>query len=199
MSIYAKLTQIQNGMRVTKDKRNDFGKYTYRSAEMIYEAAKPLCLEHGVTLSMSDEVVQIGERYYIKATATLTDGTETISKSAYAREAEQMKGQSDPQVSGSTSSYARKYALQGMFLLDDNKDPDELENGGKVEPKRAEKSKTAGTISEAKVQELVDLAKIKDKDLGMIKMSISKKYNKTKIEDLTPEELAPIMDWLRGL
>ena len=128
MSIYAKLTQIQNGMRVTKDKRNDFGKYTYRSAEMIYEAAKPLCLEHGVTLSMSDEVIQIGERYYIKATATLTDGTETISKSAYAREAEQMKGQSDPQVSGSTSSYARKYALQGLFLLDDNKDPDEVEN-----------------------------------------------------------------------
>lgn len=134
MSIYAKLTQIQNGMRVTKDKRNDFGKYTYRSAEMIYEAAKPLCLEHGVTLSMSDEVVQIGERYYIKATATLTDGTETISKSAYAREAEQMKGQSDPQVSGSTSSYARKYALQGLFLLDDNKDPDEVEDAPERKP-----------------------------------------------------------------
>lgn len=199
MSIYKKLTDIQNGMRVTKDKTNSFGKYTYRSAEMIYESAKPLCLEHGVNLTLHDEVELIGERYYIKATAILTDGTETISKTAYAREAEQMKGQSDPQVSGSTSSYARKYALQGLFLLDDNKDPDELENGGKVEPKRSEKAKTAGAISEAKVQELVDLAKIKDKDLGMIKMSISKKYNKTKIEDLTPEELAPIMDWLRGL
>lgn len=149
MSIYKKLTDIQNGMRVTKDKTNSFGKYTYRSAEMIYESAKPLCLEHGVNLTLHDEVELIGERYYIKATAILTDGTETISKTAYAREAEQMKGQSDPQVSGSTSSYARKYALQGLFLLDDNKDPDELENGGKVEKQKP--------VDNKKKSQLVDL------------------------------------------
>lgn len=147
-TIYQKLIEIQNKIRVTKDKDNDFGKYKYRSAEMIYEGAKPLCMECGLLLTVSDEVVTMGERYYIKATATLTDGKETLTNTAYAREAEQMKGQSDPQVSGSTSSYARKYALQGLFLLDDNKDPDEMENGGKVTAKPADK---------AKLNELVDL------------------------------------------
>ena len=197
--INEKLVKIQNSLRVTKDKTNSFGKYTYRSAEMIYEAVKPFCLEQGVTMTMSDEVVLIGDRYYIKATATLTDGKETITKAAYAREANDMKGQSEAQITGTTSSYARKYCLQGLFLLDDNKDPDELENGGKVEPKRADKPKTAGTISEAQVQDLVDLAKIKEKDLGTIKVSIVKKYNKANIEELTPAEYEPIMTWLRGL
>ena len=137
-TIYQKLIEIQNKIRVTKDKNNDFGKYKYRSAEMIYEGAKPLCMECGLLLTVSDEVVTMGERYYIKSTATITDGKETVTNTAYAREAEQMKGQSDPQVSGSTSSYARKYALQGLFLLDDNKDPDEMEDGGKVPPMPAD-------------------------------------------------------------
>ena len=202
--INEKLVKIQNGLRVTKDKKNDFGKYMYRSAEMIYDAAKPLCLEHGVTLTMSDEVILIGERYYIKSIATLTDGKETITKCAYAREAENMKGQSEAQISGTTSSYARKYCLQGLFLLDDNKDPDELENGGKAEPEKAktkkpEPAKTSSTISEAQVHELFDLAKIKGEDIGKLKASVAKRYNKTNAADLTPEELEPIMNWLRGL
>jgi hypothetical protein len=147
-TIYQKLIEVQNKIRVTKDKNNDFGKYKYRSAEMIYEGAKPLCMECGLLLTVSDEVVTMGERYYIKSTATITDGKETVTNTAYAREAEQMKGQSDPQVSGSTSSYARKYALQGLFLLDDNKDPDEMENGGKA---------TAKPTDPAKLNTLVDL------------------------------------------
>lgn len=126
MNIYEKLLAIQTELKAPKGQRNDFGKYNYRSCEDILEAVKPLCQKNQATLVLSDELVNIGERYYIKATATLYDTTENtqISNSAYARESETKKGMDDSQITGTASSYARKYALNGLFNIDDTKDAD---------------------------------------------------------------------------
>lgn len=126
MNIWEKLSNIQREVKVTKSQFNKFGNYSYRSAEDILETAKPVCFKHGAVLVLSDDVVAVGDRYYVKATATLKD-TETddaISVSAFAREDENQKGMTSSQLTGATSSYARKYCLNGLFNLDDNKDPD---------------------------------------------------------------------------
>lgn len=123
------LNEIQIRLNAPKDKYNSFGKYSYRSCESILEAVKPLLSELKCTLVLNDEIVQVGERYYIKATAMLTDEQgKQFSASAYAREDEDKKGLDGAQLSGSTSSYARKYALNGLFAIDDNKDPDANEH-----------------------------------------------------------------------
>lgn len=126
MSIYAKLMEIQTKLKAPKGQYNSFGKYSYRNCEDILEALKPLLLEQKCVVVLSDEVVQIGGRYYIKATATLTDaeGEASISNTAYAREEDAKKGMDGSQITGASSSYARKYALNGLFGIDDNKDSD---------------------------------------------------------------------------
>lgn len=126
MNIYEKLSNIQNELKCNKNQYNDFGKYAYRSCEDILEAVKPLLKKEKVVLTISDELQYIGNRYYIKATATLidTESEATISNSAYAREEETKKGMDGSQITGASSSYARKYALNGLFGIDDNKDSD---------------------------------------------------------------------------
>ena len=119
-----KLMRIQAKLKAPKGQRNTFGNYNYRSCEDILEAVKPLLAEEGCTLTLSDEIELIGDRYYIKATATLKSDKEEIQVSAYAREEQAKKGMDSAQVTGATSSYARKYALNGLFCIDDNKDPD---------------------------------------------------------------------------
>jgi len=123
-SLNEKLISIQSELKATKDKYNKFGGYSYRSAEGILEAVKPLLRKFDVSLLISDDVLLIGNRFYIKATATLRSGEETVSSSAFAREEETKKGMDGAQVTGSASSYARKYALNGLFCIDDNKDAD---------------------------------------------------------------------------
>lgn len=121
----AELVRIQTAIKAPKNQYNKFGGYNYRSCEDIMEAVKPLLLETGCTLVVSDEVVLVGERYYVKATATLTaPGGEQWCNTAYAREAADKKGMDAAQVTGAASSYARKYALSGLLCLDDNKDAD---------------------------------------------------------------------------
>lgn len=119
-----KLMRIQSKLKAPKGQRNSFGNYNYRSCEDILEAVKPLLAEEDCTLTLSDEVKLIGDRYYIEATATLRSGNEGIQVSAYAREEQAKKGMDSAQVTGATSSYARKYALNGLFCIDDTKDPD---------------------------------------------------------------------------
>ena len=121
-----KLTKIQTQIKAPKTLYNSFGKYKYRNAESIYEALKPFLKEHNVSLTLSDDAIAVGDRIYIKATAILIDNEtgETWSASALAREALDKKGMDDSQITGTASSYARKYALNGMFLLDDTKDAD---------------------------------------------------------------------------
>lgn len=119
-----KLRYIQQRLNAPKDLRNDFGKYNYRSCESILQAVKPLLEETKTTLLLNDAVEVIGNRFYLKAKATLSDGVQSISTTAYAREDEAKKGMDGAQLTGATSSYARKYALNALFCIDDNKDAD---------------------------------------------------------------------------
>ena len=140
-----RISAAQTELKAPKNQYNSFGKYSYRSCEDILEAAKPVCAKYGLLLTVSDEAVQIGERYYIKATAALYDAQggsdEVMSATAYAREPESKKGMDDSQITGTASSYARKYALNGLFNIDDTKDADTDEyrkNSQKAETAKAE-------------------------------------------------------------
>jgi hypothetical protein len=134
------LAKIQAAVKAPKGQFNNFGRYKYRSCEDIVEAIKPVINPLGFALTLSDEVVFIGTRFYIKATATLTDGNETYAATAYAREEEVKKGMDGSQITGASSSYARKYALNGLFAIDDTKDSDSMDN--KEEEEKKEKKTT---------------------------------------------------------
>lgn len=123
-----KLSELQAEIKVGKSLKNNFGNYNYRNVEQILSELKPYLAKLGLSLLLSDEVVLVGNRFYIKATAKLSDGVNSVETTAYARESESKKGMDDAQLSGSCSSYARKYALGGLLLLDDNKDIDSLDN-----------------------------------------------------------------------
>lgn len=143
--IFAALMAVQAELKAPKNQHNSFGKYDYRSAEDIIEAVKPLLKDNGLFLNMSDEIVLIGDRYYVKATVKVVDVVtgESVQTSALAREAAQKKGMDESQVTGTASSYARKYALNGLFAIDDNRDADTDEyaaqtrqNGAGARPQR---------------------------------------------------------------
>lgn len=119
-----KLIHIQKELKVPKNQYSKFGKYSFRSAEDILEAVKSLNVEQGLLLTLTDDPVLIGDWHYIKATATITDGENTHTVTAYARESETKKGMDSSQITGAASSYARKYALNGLYLIDDTKDAD---------------------------------------------------------------------------
>lgn len=137
------LVYIQTHLKAPKNQFNKFGGYRYRSCEDIMEALKPLLLERDCILTMSDDIIQVGDRVYVKATATLTtsEGVQ-YSNTAFAREAESKKGMDESQVTGTASSYARKYALNGLFCIDDTKDVDAL-NTSKEYTEPQQKSQTA--------------------------------------------------------
>src|SRR5690554_3056448 len=123
-NITTRLASVQARLRAPKGQYNSFAKYHYRSAEDIIEAVKPLVHEQGMALTISDELVQVGDRYYVRATAAVSDGEQTVAVTGFAREASERKGMDDSQITGSASSYARKYALNGLFAIDDGKDAD---------------------------------------------------------------------------
>lgn len=166
MNIYEKLLNIQNELKAPKNQHNNFGNYDYRSCEDILEAVKPLCEKHKVVLNIADEIVMVGERYYVRATATLIDVEDTkedaiamIENVAYAREEENKKGMDASQVTGATSSYARKYALNGLFCIDDTKDAD-TDAYKKQQDKSVNKTATQAPklISEAQRKRLFKIA-----------------------------------------
>ena len=126
-----KVGDIQHKLKAPKGQYNSFGKYNYRSCEDILEGVKPLLKEHNLALLINDEIIQIGERYYVKATARITDGREIVSATAYAREPDTKKGMDESQITGATSSYARKYALNALLCIDDTKDADTMDNSKK--------------------------------------------------------------------
>lgn len=128
------LHEIQAKVKAPKGQFNNFGGYKYRSCEDIVEAVKPIVNKMGYSLILTDELVNIGARYYVKATATLTDGKTFYSAVGYAREEETKKGMDSSQITGAASSYARKYALNGLFAIDDTKDADATNDHGKNDP-----------------------------------------------------------------
>lgn len=124
LTFLQKLINLQKELKAPKSNYNNFGKYKYRSAEDILEAVKPLNTKHGLLLTLSDESVVTGTWNYIKAIATITDGENSHTVTGYARESETKKGMDHSQITGTASSYARKYALNGLYLIDDTKDAD---------------------------------------------------------------------------
>lgn len=126
LALQQKLLVIQEALKAPKDKKNEYGGYAYRTAEGILAAVKPYLKSQGCTVTMTDDILLVGDRYYIKAVATLSDGNTSISCAALAREAVKQGGMADGQITGATSSYARKYALCGLFAIDGNKDLDDI-------------------------------------------------------------------------
>lgn len=183
MSINEKLTTIQKALKASKKEKNDFGGYMYRTIESIFEALKPLLEKEKVSLTLSDDIVQIGDRYYIKATAKLFDSEGAVEVSAYAREPITKKGTDESQITGAATTYARKYALTGMFLLDNSEnDPDSEQYQKKIAKNTAKENKSQderiaayqdfiGTCKKAKLS-----AKKVAADLGLSGESTKEEY-----------------------
>lgn len=165
MSIYEKLLNIQSELKAPKGQYNNFGKYKYRSCEDILEAVKPICAKHKATLVVSDELKYIGERYYIEARATLIDIEDgsRVENTAYAREEETKKGMDGSQITGTASSYARKYALNGLFCIDDTKDADTDEYKQQIDNDKLIDSKMVSGLNDA-----IEKANIDDKVVELI-------------------------------
>jgi hypothetical protein len=155
------LTSIQNELNVPKNQYNNFGKYAYRNCEDICQAIKPILLKFKTSLRLSDEVVLIGQRFYVKATAKLCykqfDVTDEIISYGYAREEETKKGMDGSQISGASSSYARKYALNGLFLIDDTKDSDFTNKHDKTEVKKV--SSSLITLTDEQIEQIISTNK----------------------------------------
>lgn len=142
MNIYEKLTSIQKTLKASKKETNSFGGYKYRTIESIFEGVKPLLAQHDVTLTLSDDLVQVGDRYYVKAVAKIFDGEGVIESHAFAREPLTKKGTDESQITGAATTYARKYALTGLFLLDNSEnDPDSDEYQKKIKKNVAKEEK----------------------------------------------------------
>ena len=187
MPLKEKLLNIQTQLKAPKGQFNNFGGYKYRSCEDILEAVKPLLLEQKCVLTITDTVDNIGERFYIKAAAVLTDveSDESIINTAYARETDDKKGCDPSQITGTASSYARKYALNGLFLIDDTKDADTDEHAkqtGQDEKKATEKQI-------ALIEKLVDADKIPN---------LLKYYNVEHLEDLSSTQASEVIAKKKG-
>lgn len=211
MNVFEKLQKVQADLKAPKNQFNKFGGYNYRNCEDIQEAVKPLLKEVGAALVVGDELVLIGERYYIKATAKFIDceSNDSVQNTAYAREEQEKKGMDVSQVTGSTSSYARKYALNGLFCIDDVKDADNQDNtanksgnsrqsGSKKQPaptnasSQSSAEKVTAPMIES-IKELID--KYSSKGLKMEK--ILSKYRIKKIEDMKLSDYKDCMDNLK--
>ena len=156
MTIFEKLSAVQTELKAPKGQYNSFGKYKYRSCEDILEAVKPLCAANKAIVMLSDKIEQIGDRYYIKSYARFRDleSNEEIVAEAYAREDESKKGMDGSQVTGATSSYARKYALNGLFCIDDTKDADTDEMQRQTQQRRTSQAQEIHNPTAADVQRL---------------------------------------------
>ena len=193
MNVYEKLMTVQTKLRAPKGQYNNFGKYSYRSCEDILEALKPLLAEVGAIVNVTDEIKLIGDRYYVEATASFIDtetGERMIAK-ASAREAETKKGMDDSQVTGSVSSYARKYALNGLFAIDDNKDADSTNTHGKeIKP-----NMTPTGITEAQLKRLFAIGNKAGVKKDVLEETIKKIFN-CEAKDMTKEQYDNICERL---
>lgn len=175
------LLQIQSELKAPKGQFNAYGKYKYRSCEDILEAVKPILKKNNCTLLLSDSLIYVGERYYIKATATLVNAEgKSVSTEAYAREEETKKGMDASQITGASSSYARKYALNGLLCIDDNKDSDTTNTGDNTPAAPAKTSKEDNAEVEKAIAE-INAAKSKEE---LITAIAKYKGNKSVINNL---------------
>ena len=196
MNVYEKLMTVQTKLRAPKGQYNSFGKYSYRSCEDILEALKPLLAEVGAIVNVSDEIKFIGDRFYVEATASFIDvetGERMIAK-ASAREAETKKGMDDSQVTGSVSSYARKYALNGLFAIDDNKDADSTNTHGKdIKPNMTPVSR----LTEAQLKRLLAIGNKSGFNKDTIVKTVKKLYG-CELKDMTREQYNEVCNRLES-
>jgi phage antirepressor YoqD-like protein len=194
MNIKEKLSKVQQELKCNKGQYNKFGNYNYRSLEDIQESVKPLLGAYNLALVLADDIVSIGDRYYIKATATLYDceSEETIVTTALARESLDRKGMDDSQITGTASSYARKYCLNGLFAIDDTKDADtnEYQSQSKTSPKT---TKTKALTKDELIDKVVALC-----DTKRLRVSdVCKTASVTTLEELDEKRLQGCIEWLQ--
>lgn len=194
MNIYEKLIKVQSELKAPKNQRNNFGGYNYRSCEDILEAVKPLLKENKLTLVIKDYVGNVGDRYYITAEATLIDieTGETIKTQAQARESETKKGMDDSQITGTASSYARKYCLNGLFLIDDTKDADTDEYKKQNESVKEFSISTISTTMEKALKDGIKANGIANE----VVISELKKLGHSKLNEL---ELVELMNFKKAI
>ena len=189
------LIEIQKVLKAPKGQYNSFGKYHYRSAEDILEAVKPLCCERGVLLTVSDDVKLIGDRFYVMATATVRKDGEEVSVHAFAREDADKKGMDGSQITGTASSYARKYALNGLFCIDDTKDAD-------TDEYKKQTTKTETKIVSHNVSQNTNTLTYREKvmikagEMGVTMSSLAEMYNLNK--NTTEERFAEVLAEMEG-
>lgn len=183
------LIKIQNELKAPKNRKNTFGNYKYRSAEDILTAVKPLLDKYGCLLTLSDEIIERGGRVYVMATAVIetAEGKEVVR--AFAREPESKKGMDDSQITGTASSYARKYALNGLFLIDDTKDPDTDEYRNEAESRAMRDAVADKPIGIVKAQVLLEALEGAGVDID----ELLRKKGVNQLSDLTEEQHASIM------
>lgn len=195
LTLNEKLIHIQTKLKAPKNQYNSFSNFYYRSAEDILEAVKPLNAEYGLLLTLTDKPVEIGGWNYIEATATLTDGKDSIIVTAYARESEHKKGMDSSQVTGSTSSYARKYALNGLYLIDDTKDAD-TDEYVKQNDQQAQK---ASTKQLNYIDKLLNDSVTEKYDKNSLYQHLKKKMNtKVEMENWTSQQASQAIKILQG-
>jgi hypothetical protein len=204
MNIYEKLSNIQNELKAPKGQFNKFGGYKYRSCEDILEAVKPLCVKYGVVLTLDDTLENIGERYYIKAIAKIVDveqpyeewgedckSLNCITNTAYAREEESKKGMDGSQITGTASSYARKYALNGLFDIDDTKDADTDEFTARTQVDEEKK------IDKKQRDALEESIKANMFDVSGVDKEVLSKFGYEKIADIKIKDYMKIVNEFR--
>lgn len=205
--VYGRLRCVQRDLKAPKNQYNSFGKYRYRSCEDILEGVKPILQEYDCAIVLADTIEQIGNRFYVKATATFYDCEtgESVSNTAYARESDDKKGMDASQITGTASSYARKYALNGLLLIDDTKDADTDENHN--EQTGRARSEAAKNGQATKEQNAADSANkvIDEKSLNVLKELMQKKgidpnqkWKGKELKDLTNAEWVQAVNWLEN-
>lgn len=193
--IYSALMAVQRDLKAPKGQYNDFGNFKYRSAEDIIEAVKPLLNENGLILNMTDDVVMIGDRIYIKATVSVIDvaNGDTVATTAFAREALRKTGTDDSQITGLASSYARKYALNGLFAIDDAKDADTNEYHQQTQQTQVN-SNQAHEERNGAIKVLNDAIKKAGAKPAEVSAIAGVKFNKTSTKDMTVKEIYELAD-----
>lgn len=208
MKVYEKLKIVQSKLKAPKGQYNPFGKYNYRSCEDILEAVKPILAEVNAVIVIRDDLVQIGERYYIKATAVFTDceSGEHIENSAFAREEESKKGMDASQITGSASSYARKYALNGLLCIDDVKDADTGDNskseGNKSGSGRQKKSDNKSESSDGNTKisaDMINTIKSQVEKYSSKGLKMEKILSMYKISDISDMTVLNFKDCMKKL
>lgn len=197
-TLQQKLIEIQAELKAPKSQYNKFGGYNYRSCEDILEAVKPLCAKHEIVPLLSDEIAMIGDRFYIKATAKVTDGKDEISTTAYARESKDKKGMDESQITGSASSYARKYALNGLFCIDDTKDADFMDNSQNSKSQQQPKPQPAKETHVKGYNEFLKIQKEKNVPPVEITKFVAAEFKKPRVGMLDEFEMVAALKWIKS-